>query len=326
MVHGCRPRVRVRFAFLPIFLSFLPILMSVIPALAQAIEPLPIREIAPGVYAYEGAIALMDHANEGAIANLGFIVGDDAVAVIDTGGSVVEGRRLRAAIAKITDKPIRYVINTHEHPDHVFGNAAFEAPDTTFVGHKNLPRALLQRKDFYLSAFRLMIGDDLIKEVKIIPPTLLVNIGKDKEMRLDLGHRTLVLRAWPIMHTDCDLTVLDEKTATLFTGDLVFFQHVPVVDGSLKGWLAAMDDLAAIPAKLAVPGHGEIGLDWPRALADERAYLTKLTKDLRGFIAKGADVGEAAKEAGQSEAKNWQLFGDYNPRNATAGFAELEWE
>jgi quinoprotein relay system zinc metallohydrolase 2 len=309
-----------------LFPFFIPIFLSLAPAIAQVPEPLRVREIAPGVYAYEGAIALMDHANEGAIANIGFIVGDDAVAIIDTGGSTLEGQRLREAIRKITDKPIRYVINTHEHPDHVFGNAAFEAPDTTFVGHKNLPRALAQRKEFYLQAFRPMIGDDLIKDVKIIPPTLLVDIGKDKETRLDLGHRTLVLRAWPVMHTDCDLTVLDEKTATLFTGDLVFFQHVPVVDGSLKGWLAAMDELTAIPAKLAVPGHGKIGLDWPQALADERAYLTKLTKDLRGLIAKGDDVGQAAKEAGQSEAKNWQLFGDYNPRNATAGFAELEWE
>lgn len=308
------------------FPCLIPIFLSLAPAVAQALEPLPVREIAPGVYAYEGAIALMDHANEGAIANIGFIVGDDAVAVIDTGGSTLEGQRLREAIRKITDKPIRYVIDTHEHPDHVFGNAAFEAPDTTFVGHKNLPRALAQRKEFYLQAFKPMIGEDLIKDVKIIAPTLLVDIGKDKEMRLDLGHRTLVLRAWPVMHTDCDLTVFDEKTATLFTGDLVFFQHVPVVDGSLKGWLAAMDELTAIPAKLAVPGHGTIGLDWPQALADERTYLTKLTKDLRGLIAKGDDVGQAAKEAGQSEAKNWKLFGDYNPRNATAGFAELEWE
>lgn len=292
------------------------------PAFAQAASPLPVREIASGIYAFEGAISLMNRANEGAIANIGFVVGDDAVAVIDTGGSVREGEKLLAAIRKVTSKPIRFVINTHEHPDHVFGNAAFEAPDTVFAGHKNLPRALMQRGAFYLSAFRPIIGDDLIKQVKIIPPTLLV----DHETRIDLGHRTLVLRAWPAMHTDCDLTVFDENTSTLFTGDLVFFQHVPVVDGSLKGWVAQLDALSAIPAKIAVPGHGRIGLDWPRALADERAYLTKLTKDLRGLIAKGEDVSEAAKTAGQSEQGKWQLFQDYNPRNATAGFAELEWE
>jgi len=291
---------------------------------AQDIQPLDVREIAPGVYAHQAPVTLMDAASGGDIANIGFVVGDDGVAVIDTGGAVIIGQRLKKAIEKVTDKPIRYVINTHEHPDHIFGNAAFVGAEVTFVGHKNLPRAMAERGPHYIETLRVTMGDALIKDVRLVPPTLLVDQGKD--MRLDLGHRVLVLRAWPPMHTDCDLTIFDETTKTLFTGDLVFLQHVPVIDGSVLGWLAAMDKLAVIPARLAIPGHGSIGVDWPQALTAEKAYFTKLTADLRGLIKQGADINQAAETAGRSEASRWQLFGVYNPRNATAGFAELEWE
>jgi quinoprotein relay system zinc metallohydrolase 2 len=280
-----------------------------------------LEEIAAGVYGHSGETSLMTRENLGAIANLGAVVGDEAVAVIDSGGSLVEGKDFLAALRERTQKPIRYVINTHAHPDHVFGNGAFVAPGVTFVGHKNLPRALATRGEHYLAAFRETMGDAL-DGVTIVAPTLTVA----DVLTLDLGGRELELRAWRTSHSEADLTVLDKKTGTLFAGDLLFVQHVPVVDGSLLGFLEVADALAGIKAERVVPGHGPLVSPWPKALDDERAYLTRLTADLRAAIKKGESVRDAAATAGSEEKEKWRLFENYNARNATAGFAELEWE
>ena len=284
-------------------------------------SPFALEEIAPGVFAHPGQTALMTRENEGDIANIGFVVGDEAVAVIDTGGSLGLGRKLLAAIREKTAKPIRYVVNTHAHPDHVFGNGAFAAAGVDFVGHKNLARALEARGDYYLSSFREAMGAAL-EGVTIVKPTVVV----EGETTLDLGGRRLVLKAWKTAHSDCDLTVLDAKSGTLFAGDLLFVRHVPVVDGSLLGFLGVADELAKIAAIRAVPGHGPPVVPWPQALEEQRAYLARLTADLRAAIRKGEAVDAAAKDAGQSESVKWSLFETYHARNATAGFAELEWE
>jgi len=290
---------------------------------APPAQPFRIESVAPGDYVHFGQIAMTTPENAGDIANLGIIVGRDAVAVVDTGGSVEVGQELAAAVHRLTDKPVRYVINTHEHPDHIFGNAAFAQAGVIFVGHHNLPRELAERGEYYLRSYRTALGEGAIAKVRIIPPSLLVN----DETTLDLGDRRLTLTAWsPAAHTDCDLTVLDRATGTLYAGDLVFLDHVPVVDGSIKGWLDVIPRLAGLPALRVVPGHGQSVAPWPQALTDERRYLSTIATDARRLILAGVPLATAVPQIGASERDLWRLFDDYNPRNATVAFTELEWE
>jgi len=283
--------------------------------------PFAVVEVAPGVFVHQAPYALALPRNLGFVGNAGFIVGRDAVAVIDTGGSLKAGEALRAAIRARTPLPVRYVINTHMHPDHVLGNAAFAGPGVSFVGHRNLPQALAARADAYLSATARLVGA-AAAGTRIVPPDVTVADA----LTLDLGDRPLRLEAWPTAHTATDLTVLDEATGTWFLGDLLFLGHVPALDGKAAGWIALLAELKRRPAARVVPGHGPASAPWPQAAEPTERYLGRLSDDVRGMIRAGRTMAEAAGEAGRGEAGNWQLFDDFNARNATAAYHEFEWE
>ena len=166
------------------------------------------------------------------------------------------------------------------------------------------------------------MGQEIMTDVKLIAPTQLV----EDALELDLGARLLALKAWRTAHTDNDLTVLDEESGSLFAGDLVVAQHVPVLDGSILGWLAVLEELPLMQPKRILPGHGRVIENWQDGLAQQRRYLERLTRDVRSLISQGAPISAAARTAGETERDSWSLFEEYNARNATAAFAELEWE
>ena len=143
---------------------------------------------------------------------------------------------------------------------------------------------------------------------------------------LDLGNRKLELTAWPSAHTDHDVTLFDVTTGTLWTGDLLFIERTPAIDGDVKGWLRAMDALKKMPAVATVPGHGPVTRDKSRALARQRDYLATLLHDVRTSIRNGADMTATMATAAATERAHWQLFDVVNRRNVNLIYPAMEWE
>jgi len=278
-------------------------------------------EVAPGLFVHHGVNATFNPENAGDICNLSLVVGKDAVAVIDTGGSAISGRAFLSAIRAITDKPIKYVINTHMHPDHVFGNAAFKPENTTFVAHYKMARGLAARADHYLAANKALLGD-AFAGTEIVLPTEHVKEPRD----IDLGERVITLVPRPTAHTDNDMTVYDHATDTLIAGDLLFSEHIPTLDGSIVGWLSVINTLRGEKAARVVPGHGPPSMEWPSALDPLERYLRRITDDVRSMIKDGKTLNDAIKSAAADERSKWLLADDFHARNVTAAFAELEWE
>ena len=302
----------------------IPVILLAILTSAAAADPaasLAVEQIAPGVYVHHGVHEEATVANAGGIANIGFVIGDAGVAVIDSGGSPMEGGALLAAIRHVTQLPVRFVINTHFHPDHVLGNAAFMAEKPEFIGHKNLPMGLLSRRDSYVAGYEAVFGAGSAKDAIVVPSHLV----SDRET-IDLGNRVLEIRAFPTAHTDSDLIVIDRTSETLFAGDLVFLERSPAIDGSILGWLKAIAALRAIPAERVVPGHGPVTAPWPAALDPEQRYFERLVRDIRKLLADGGSLQQATDTIGLSERGHWLLFDSYNARNVTAAYTELEWE
>jgi quinoprotein relay system zinc metallohydrolase 2 len=295
-----------------------------LPAVAHATnerrKPFPLTEVARGIFFRRGPDEDATATNFGAIANIGFIVGRDAVAVFDPGGSLADGEQLRASIRRHTRLPIRYVVLSHVHPDHIFGAQAFAPDRPNFVGHERLPAALAQRGEYYRKRLTAIVGDQSTGSV--VMPTVLVRGQTD----LDLGRRTIRITAHPVAHTDNDLTAFDSETATLLASDLLFVRRIPALDGSLRGWLDVLNALKRLPAQRVVPGHGPTGVDWPHAAADLERYLGTLLRETRDAIRKGIPIEEAVNVVGTSERGKWALFDDYHGRNVTQAFKELEWE
>jgi quinoprotein relay system zinc metallohydrolase 2 len=310
------------------FLAALLLLASCATAQTAALaDDFAVQDVGNGIYVHHGMHLDIDEGYHGDICNASFIVGSKGVAVIDTGGSIKIGQQLRQVIRKVTPLPILYVINTHVHPDHIYGNAAFSADKPAFIGHEKLATVMELRREQYAKLNAKLLVDDA-KGSELIKPTMVVKIGTTQD--LDLGNRTLTLTAHPIAHTTTDVSVIDIKTdgkiSTLFAGDLLFIERTPVLEGDIKGVIAELEKFKSLPINQVVPGHGTVTKDWQQAINNQQRYLNVLLTDIRANIKAGKSMNETMDTAAASEKDKWVLFDIANRRNVNIIYPALEWE
>ncbi len=280
---------------------------------------LDVVDLGDGVFVHQGRHADLDDPARSDSANIGFIVGTKCVAVIDTGGAITTGRALRAAIRERSQLPVCYVFNTHVHFDHMLGNAAFVDDAPAFIGHENLSAAVEGNREFFSEQFSAELEGG--GPTAIIAPTATVS----GEGRFDIGDRTLVVTAHEPAHTDTDLTVYDERTGTLWAGDLVFMERLPILDGSLRGWLGWIERAAGAGYARTVPGHGPVSAGWPDAVSAQRDYLATLLRDARAAVADGVFLEDAMETMSRKAASEWRL-NERHSRNVSKAYREVEWE
>lgn len=279
-------------------------------------------ELAPGAYARQGVDGRVFETND--MANTGIVIGVRCVAIIDTGGSRQEGESILSKVRELTDKPVCYVINTHHHPDHAFGSTAFSASQSaTFIAHVMFTEALAVANSHYLPRASRFEGRD-VTSADFLELDMALSPG-DAPTVLDLGGRKLRVQAHSVAHTHADVTVVDEKHQILWAGDLLFSSHIPVVDGSLLGWLEVSRQLSLGEYRVVVPGHGLVKgsvADFDRQIA----YLSALRDTIRDSIADGRSLMDVVSDEMKANPWQWREYDAQYQRNLTRAYTELEWE
>jgi glyoxylase-like metal-dependent hydrolase (beta-lactamase superfamily II) len=291
------------------------------PAAAQAPMPKAVN-VAPDAYMVQGVSALGSGANRNFISNAAFVVTRDGVLVVDALGSPVLANELLAQIRRITAAPVRYVVVTHYHADHIYGLQAFKNAGATIIAHKDGQQYLNSET----AALRLKASrEELAPAVDADTHLVAADRWIDERTTLQLGGLDFVLQPAGPAHTPEDLVVWVPQRKLLIAGDLVFRGRIPFVGQADSGrWITALDTLLAFDAGVIVPGHGPVSRSARADLELTRDYLVYLRQTM-GEAARNMDpFEEAYARTDWSRFDTLPLFNAANRINAYNTFLLME--
>lgn len=286
---------------------------------APALQP---RAVAEGVWLVQGEAALGTPANRNFISNAAFIVTEEGVVVIDALGSPALAEELLQAIRRVTPQPVRYVIVTHYHADHIYGLQVFKAAGAQIVAHR-AGRAYLHTD----TAQRRLQDSRETLAPWVDAKTVLVPADRwlDGDTVIALGGERLHIHHAGPAHTPEDLVVHAERARVLFAGDLVFRGRIPFVgQADSRGWIDALGRLIALQPALIVPGHGPVSADPVPDLELTRNYLAYLRQSMGEAAAQLEPFEEAYARADWRPYEALPLFRAANRINAYNTYLLME--
>nr|WP_244970514.1 quinoprotein relay system zinc metallohydrolase 1 [Novosphingobium aerophilum] len=248
------------------------------------LRPEPVAE---GIWLVLGTNAPIAFANGGAIANCAIIATAAGPVLFDCGPSLAYGQALRRMARDLTRRDPALVLISHLHPDHDLGAGAFD-PATVAALPGTMADIARDGPGMTDAMFRMLA--DWMRGTQLVVPTRRLEPGP-----LEVGGRTLQLLALS-GHSGGDLAVLDSRTGTLITGDLVFHDRAPATPhADLARWRSALDTLAALPHRVLLPGHGPADRAGV-AIPQTRDWLDWLEQALNAAAANGLDMVEAGEQ------------------------------
>jgi glyoxylase-like metal-dependent hydrolase (beta-lactamase superfamily II) len=272
----------------------------------------------------QGHTALGSPANANFVSNAGFVVTDDSVVVIDALGSPALAQRLLQLIATVTPKPVSHVLVTHYHADHIYGLQAFKAAGAKVVANR--------RANEYLNSaparLRLLARrDELAPWIDADTKLVVADRWLDADTALRIGGVDFQLRMLGSAHTPEDMAVYLPEQRVLYAGDLVFRARIPFVgQADSRRWIAALDAVLALDARVLVPGHGPVSNNPREDIVLTRDYLGYLRQVMGRAARELEPFDEAYRKADWSRFDKLALFGPANRMNAYNTYLLMEHE
>ncbi|WP_418316027.1 MBL fold metallo-hydrolase [Piscinibacter sakaiensis] len=312
----------IRFLLSRLLLPLVCLLAAPVAAAADA-RPVKAVEVVDRVYFVEGVTALGSPANRNFISNAGFVITSDGVVVVDALGSPALAREMIAEIRRLTPLPIRHVIVTHYHADHIYGLQVFKAAGANIIAHAGGKSYLnSQTARLRLEASR----DELAPFIDAKTELLAADQWLDKqETVLKVGDTALrILHVGPA-HTTEDLVVLVEGTGAMYAGDLVFRSRIPFVgQADSRSWIGSLDRLIDLKPRILIPGHGPVSTMPLEDLKLTRDYLVHLRKTMGDAAAELEPFDEAYDKADWTRFEHLPLFRAANRMNAYNTYLLME--